>query len=73
MSMNDARLKCDKLFLEGMQDPSVKQQLIDNTENSVARGVFGSPSFFVGSELLFGKDSLDDVEREIVAQGGSES
>jgi 2-hydroxychromene-2-carboxylate isomerase len=34
----------------------------------VARGTFGSPTFFVGKEIYFGKDSLRDVEDEIVAQ-----
>ena len=47
------------------QDPSVKQELIANTERSVARGTFGAPSFFVGDELFFGKDRLLDVEEEI--------
>jgi 2-hydroxychromene-2-carboxylate isomerase len=32
------------------------------------RGVFGSPSFFVGDELFFGKDRLREVEEEIEAQ-----
>jgi 2-hydroxychromene-2-carboxylate isomerase len=71
-ALEESKLPVEAL-VNGMQDPSVKQQLIDNTESSVARGVFGSPSFFVGSELFFGKDSLDDVEREIAAQGGSGS
>lgn len=58
-------------LLAGMARPDVKQQLIANTEEAVARGVFGAPSFFVGSELYFGKDSLRDVEEEIVrALGG---
>ena len=57
-----------KALLAGAQDPEIKQQLIANTEASVARGVFGSPSFFVGEELFFGKDRLVDVEAEIVAQ-----
>jgi 2-hydroxychromene-2-carboxylate isomerase len=56
-------------LMEGMQEPAVKQALIANTEDSVARGVFGSPSFFVVDELFFGKDTLDDVEREIARQG----
>lgn len=55
-----------KALLDGVQDPAVKQQLIANTESSVERGVFGSPSFFVGEELYFGKDKLRDVEEEIV-------
>ena len=52
-------------IFEGSHDPAVKQKLISNTENAVARGVFGAPSFFVGEELFFGKDSLHDVEDEI--------
>ena len=36
---------------------------------SVARGTFGSPTFFVGDEIFFGKDSLRDVEDEIVSAG----
>jgi 2-hydroxychromene-2-carboxylate isomerase len=49
-------------------DAGVKQELIANTERSVARGSFGSPSFFVGDELFFGKDRLREVEEEIEAQ-----
>lgn len=57
-------------LIELAQDPSVKQELIANTDRSVARGSFGTPSFFVGDELYFGKDRLDDVEQEILAQSG---
>jgi 2-hydroxychromene-2-carboxylate isomerase len=46
----------------------VKQRLLANTERAVARGVFGSPSFFVGDELFFGKDRLREVEEEIDAR-----
>ena len=56
-------------LLDGVQDPSVKQQLIANTESAVERGVFGSPSFFVGEELYFGKDKLRDAEEEILRRG----
>jgi 2-hydroxychromene-2-carboxylate isomerase len=52
-------------------DPGVKQELIANTERSVARGTFGSPSFYVGDELFFGKDRLREVEEEIEAQKGA--
>lgn len=54
-------------IIDATGDPEVKQQLIDNTANSVARGNFGSPSFFVNEELYFGKDKLRDLEEEIVA------
>jgi len=44
------------------QDQAVKDALMANTTRAVERGVFGSPSFFVGDELYFGKDRLDVVE-----------
>ena len=59
-------------ILAGIQQPAIKQQLIQNTEDSVARGVFGSPSFFVGDELFFGKDKLVEVEEEIEAHKAGE-
>ena len=46
---------------ELMQDPEVKQALLDNTTRSVERGAFGSPTFFVGDEIFFGKDRLRDL------------
>ena len=56
--------------LERIQDPAVKARLVTNTEDSVARGCFGSPSFFVGDEIYFGKDRLRDVEEAIVERSG---
>ena len=55
-------------IIEGIQDTEVKAELMANTGQSVERGVFGSPSFFVGEELYFGKDRLRDVEEEIERQ-----
>jgi 2-hydroxychromene-2-carboxylate isomerase len=43
----------------------VKDQLIKNTNRSVERGTFGSPTFYVGDEIFFGKDRLRDVEEMI--------
>jgi 2-hydroxychromene-2-carboxylate isomerase len=50
------------------ETPEIKAKLLQNTSQSVERGVFGSPSFFVGTELFFGKDRLRDVEEEIARQ-----
>jgi len=47
-------------------DPAVKAKLIANTEMSVGRGTFGSPTFFVGDAIYFGKDRLRDVEEAIL-------
>jgi len=58
----------DAGILQRIQDPAVKQRLQQNTEQSVARGTFGSPTFFVGGDIWFGKDRLRDVEEAIGAQ-----
>ncbi len=57
-------------ILQGVRDPDVKAELLANTQAAVDRGVFGSPSFFVGEELYFGKDRLPEVEAEILRQKG---
>ena len=66
-AFEESELPADAL-VSGMQDPSVKAQLIANTDGAVARGVFGSPSFFVGDQLFFGKDRLREIEEEIERQ-----
>lgn len=68
-AFEESALPADDLF-RLMEDGDVKQTLIANTESAVARGVFGSPSFFVGPELFFGKDRLREVEEEIELQKG---
>ena len=52
-------------MLARTQEPAIKARLIENTEKSVARGAFGSPTFFVGDEMFFGKDRLAEVEAAI--------
>jgi 2-hydroxychromene-2-carboxylate isomerase len=52
-------------FGELVQDGEVKARLLANTERSVERGAFGSPTFFVDDEIFFGKDRLRDVEDSI--------
>jgi 2-hydroxychromene-2-carboxylate isomerase len=63
-ALDAAGLPADAL-LALTQDAAVKAELIRNTEDAVAHGVFGSPSFRVGDELFFGKDKLRDVEDEV--------
>jgi 2-hydroxychromene-2-carboxylate isomerase len=60
----------DRLIARAQAD-DVKKKLIDNTGDAVARGEFGSPTFFVGSEMFFGKDQLRDVKESIVEQLGA--
>ena len=44
-----------------VNDPAVKEQLKQNTEEAVTRGVFGAPTFFVGEDMFWGQDRLDFV------------
>jgi 2-hydroxychromene-2-carboxylate isomerase len=47
------------------EDPAIKDELRRRTDEAVARGVFGAPTFFVGSELYWGQDRMHLVEREL--------
>lgn len=51
-----------------IDEQAVKDDLRQRTEQALERGVFGAPAFFVGDELFWGQDRMDDVER---ALGGS--
>jgi 2-hydroxychromene-2-carboxylate isomerase len=54
-------------LIAATQEPEVKAALMANTEAAVARGVFGIPTFFVGEEMFFGKDRLDQVEEALTS------
>jgi 2-hydroxychromene-2-carboxylate isomerase len=67
----ESRLDADAI-LALTQAQDVKDELLANTQRSVERGTFGSPTFFIGDEIFFGKDRLRDVE-EAIASSGSRS
>lgn len=54
-----------KALIEATQLLEVKEGLVANTQFAFERGAFGSPTFFVGSEMFFGKERLGQVELEI--------
>ena len=64
----ESRLDAERL-LELAQTTEVKNELLANTQRSVERGTFGSPTFFVGDEIFFGKDRLRDVEETVGSAG----
>ena len=63
-AFTESGFDADRL-LEQMQDPEIKAELISNTEEAVKRGTFGIPTFFVGEEMYFGKDTLWQVEEAL--------
>jgi 2-hydroxychromene-2-carboxylate isomerase len=48
-------------WLGRIQDQAVKDRLRAQTEEAVAAGIFGAPSFTVGSELFWGNDRLEQA------------
>ena len=65
-ALAESKLDAERL-LALAQTAEIKEELRANTERSVARGAFGSPTVFVGDEIFFGKDRLRDVEEAIRA------
>lgn len=52
-------------LLARTQDPAIKQALIDNTENAVARGAFGIPTLYIDGEMYFGKERLGQIDEQL--------
>ncbi|MCY1012953.1 DsbA family protein [Nannocystis pusilla] len=57
-------------ILARAESPEIKDELRRRTDEAVARGVFGVPTYFVGDELFWGQDRADMVE---AALGGAPS
>ena len=65
--LKQAGLDAERVFsLAGEQE--VKDKLKANSDQAVARGVFGAPTFFVGDEMFFGQDRLEFVAEALEAQ-----
>jgi 2-hydroxychromene-2-carboxylate isomerase len=60
-SLSEAGLNANHLAGRA-QEGDVKAKLMANTEAAAKRGAFGAPTFFVGNEMFFGKNTLGEVE-----------
>ena len=58
--LRDLCLSAETILDEAQAEP-VKQRLRDQTEQARCRGIFGAPTFFVGNEMFWGNDRLDDA------------
>jgi 2-hydroxychromene-2-carboxylate isomerase len=54
-------------LLAQASDPQVKERLKQVTQEAVARGVFGAPTFFVDGQMFWGQDRLDFVKQALKA------
>lgn len=59
-------------ILSRISEQPIKDKLLHNTQGSVERGSFGSPTFFVGDEMFWGKDRLTDLEEELKRKIGKQ-
>ncbi|MCY7370103.1 MAG: 2-hydroxychromene-2-carboxylate isomerase [Polaromonas sp.] len=51
--------------LEQSHSQAVAERYDANTEEAIAAGVFGAPSYVVGGEIFWGQDRLDFLERKL--------
>jgi len=65
-AMSASGLDAARLFAR-TKDDDVKTRLMETTQDAVERGAFGSPTFFVGDEMFFGKEQLREVEELLIA------
>ena len=66
-ALTSSGLDAAKLFARA-QEPEIKNRLMENTQDAVERGAFGSPTFFVGEEMFFGKEQLREVEELVTGK-----
>jgi 2-hydroxychromene-2-carboxylate isomerase len=48
-------------ILDQSRQETTKLRLRGQTEQARTRGIFGAPTFFVGTEMFWGNDRLDDA------------
>ena len=74
-NLNDPALLMTTLAAAGFEpaalqalvaEPAVKDALRANTDDAIARGVFGAPTMFVGDTMYFGQDRLDFVREALL-------
>jgi 2-hydroxychromene-2-carboxylate isomerase len=58
--LTELDLAAAEILNEAQAEPN-KSRLRAQTEAARARGIFGAPTFFVGAEMFWGNDRLDDA------------
>ena len=61
---NELGLDGDALLAKARSDEA-KTQYEKNTDEAIARSVFGSPTYFVDGDMFYGQDRLEFVERAL--------
>ncbi|MCY4589004.1 MAG: 2-hydroxychromene-2-carboxylate isomerase [Alphaproteobacteria bacterium] len=59
-------------LLEHAQSPEILAILEANTEEAIARSVFGSPTYFIDGDMYYGQDRLELIEHALrQSRGGT--
>jgi len=53
-------LSCSEIITQAQSEP-IKNMLRQQTEQARLKGIFGAPTFFVGKEMFWGNDRLEDA------------
>ncbi len=78
LNLADAAILAERLAKAGLdadalaaasETPEVEQRLAELTQSAADRGAFALPTFFVGSEMFFGKERLGQIEEELANAG----
>ncbi len=51
--------------MRGIAEQAIKDRLKANTDEAVARGAFGAPTFFVDGRMFFGNDRFDFIREAL--------
>ena len=52
-----------------MNDPAIKQTLLDEVDEAIKKGVFGSPFVLVDGEPFWGVDRFDQIDKWLATGG----
>jgi 2-hydroxychromene-2-carboxylate isomerase len=53
------------------ESDEIRDELAEETNRGLERGVFGAPTFFVGDEMFWGKDRMEFIEDELKSRIGN--
>lgn len=53
------------MLIEAAQQPAIREIFKANTDEAIARSVFGSPTYFVDGDMFYGQDRLELIERAL--------
>ena len=53
-------------------EQATKDRLKEVTTEAVERGVFGAPSFFVGTDMFWGQDRIEQLKAALINRSGSD-